>query len=567
MRGKGGFEHVSSRLDGDFEGIDRELVRLARGGSALRLRLGEVLAEMVRLRAHEDLGFSSIDAYVAERCGVAPRWAADARALARHCEALPRLRAALMAGEVGWSMAEVVGRKAMPQSEAFVVGLAKTAKVDRMKKLLAAGGEVSRPEAPDSTAGHDEAVPDDEAVGDVEADPDDERVRVRRLVAREAAEVFGELQRLVACHAGTDSPEAVMEAILAEGLTGLVEHADDEPAARLPRRRRELAEPEPPSMQPPELTFDFGPLPDDARGLDCEAVRLSREITRRDLTIGELMLELRDCGGWRALGFASEAQYCRERLGMSPSSVKARKWLAEHAARFPELWQALEEGRLGFEAGRLIARVATQDSVAAWVAHARRRTFKHLRQDVDEAEQASRISGEVPSGPPSQISGGVETVPEAADDPTAVPPRKMGRVELTFPMSRRLVQLFLVVEAAWQRAGRPYGDLFRFLAVEFLQTWEHDLEPDVAYAEVYWRDGWQCASPTCSRRDGTPHHLVFRSMGGGDEMENVVTLCSWCHLEGIHHVGSIRAEGPASAMVWKTPVLEVHGREVVWRAE
>src|ERR1044072_5560179 len=49
------------------------------------------------------------------------------------------------------------------------------------------------------------------------------------------------------------------------------------------------------------------------------------------------------------------------------------------------------------------------------------------------------------------------------------------------------------------------------------------------YFGVYRRDAFRCSSPVCTRRDVTPHHLVFRSRGGGDEDENVASLCVWCH--------------------------------------
>jgi hypothetical protein len=88
-----------------------------------------------------------------------------------------------------------------------------------------------------------------------------------------------------------------------------------------------------------------------------------------------------------------------------------------------------------------------------------------------------------------------------------------------------------------------------------------------AYAPIYRRERYECASPTCERRDVTPHHLRFRSHGGGHEPSNVVALCSWCHLQGIHTLGAIRAEPPATRMRWKTPVLEVEGRVVRWRQQ
>jgi hypothetical protein len=53
---------------------------------------------------------------------------------------------------------------------------------------------------------------------------------------------------------------------------------------------------------------------------------------------------------------------------------------------------------------------------------------------------------------------------------------------------------------------------------------------------------------------------------GGEDDDNLVALCTWCHLFGIHTWGSIKATGPASELGWRTPVLEVRGREVTWWA-
>jgi hypothetical protein len=105
----------------------------------------------------------------------------------------------------------------------------------------------------------------------------------------------------------------------------------------------------------------------------------------------------------------------------------------------------------------------------------------------------------------------------------------------------------------------------RFLCLAFWQAWRHVLGAPVEYGGIYLRDGYQCRSPVCSRRDVTPHHLQFRSQGGSDEADNVASVCSWCHLFGIHG-GRIRAAGTAGCIRWELgpshrPCLIVHGRE------
>lgn len=74
-------------------------------------------------------------------------------------------------------------------------------------------------------------------------------------------------------------------------------------------------------------------------------------------------------------------------------------------------------------------------------------------------------------------------------------------------------------------------------------------------AEVDARDGGRCQC--CGRMtrpvaDLSPdarhhHHIVYRSQGGKDEPENVITLCNECHDR--EHQHRIKITGTASALV------------------
>ena len=106
------------------------------------------------------------------------------------------------------------------------------------------------------------------------------------------------------------------------------------------------------------------------------------------------------------------------------------------------------------------------------------------------------------------------------------------------------------------------GSMVGFLCRSFWETWGGEFDGSGAYGHIYARDGYRCTSPTCRRRDVTPHHLVYRSRGGGDEEENLTSLCVWCHLEGVHG-GRIVARPPAPNVTWwlgREPILAVHGR-------
>jgi hypothetical protein len=62
---------------------------------------------------------------------------------------------------------------------------------------------------------------------------------------------------------------------------------------------------------------------------------------------------------------------------------------------------------------------------------------------------------------------------------------------------------------------------------------------------VLRRDGGRCRVPGCRHAVFVDvHHLEFRSEGGGNTLDNLVTLCS-AHHRAIHH-GNLVAEGSPS---------------------
>ena len=56
---------------------------------------------------------------------------------------------------------------------------------------------------------------------------------------------------------------------------------------------------------------------------------------------------------------------------------------------------------------------------------------------------------------------------------------------------------------------------------------------DPIYLACFTRDHWKCRS--CGDRNGLhPHHVVYQSHQGADTLNNLLTLCWQCHLEGLH---------------------------------
>jgi hypothetical protein len=142
--------------------LDAELVRIARGASAVRLLVGGVLDSLWSSGGHHELGFSSLEAYARERCERSGRWAADTRAFARKVASLPLTRDALRGGEIGWSTAELLARHVTAESEDEWLERARTATVRELRVLLArARGEALG--APSEAANPTGSTADDDA--------------------------------------------------------------------------------------------------------------------------------------------------------------------------------------------------------------------------------------------------------------------------------------------------------------------------------------------------------------------------------------------------------------------
>jgi hypothetical protein len=656
------------RRQGLVERLDVRLASLAREEAGLRLRLGQVL-EVLGRGAHFELGFSSAAAYALERCDRSVRWVEGARCLARRVELLPELRREMAFGGVSWSMGELLARVAQPEDEARWIEAAKGRTVRQMRSRVL-----------DALSNGPAAIPEALASELIENGDSDDMCTLTCTIDREGAWLF-EATRALLVQLGMHGADAQVEALLAEGQETLLgalppgelglDGLDEEQTAQQ-RSLRELRrwraeaeaccephfrssvvrgvpvtganEAEPACSGSGESSGVAAAAAAGIRSLegaschelDAVVRELSRWLARHELELSQLVLQFHRADGWRQLGYASEAQHARERLGLSRSSLLARRSLALRLEKLPRVAEALAAGQLGVEAAVQVVRVATASTEAAWVERGRRRTIKHLREEVAAALVAIRWSGEADCPPPvdgemaafqeleQAVVSGRAYQPRPANDSTATAeaktdatseakteatradgfrmaepgsaprrawlvmlgslaewlhggvqmsaergrvPASKGRVVLRLRMSRANYIWWRGLEARAQRWLPNGTSWLAFLCRSLWSAWRHLLGADVAYGPIYIRDRYRCTSPVCTRSDVTPHHLHFRSAGGSDDAENVASVCTWCHLFGVHG-GRIRAEGTAARIRWELgapgrPCLVVDGRERV----
>jgi len=174
----------------------------------------------------------------------------------------------------------------------------------------------------------------------------------------------------------------------------------------------------------------------------------------------------------------------------------------------------MRERRLSYEKARLIARYAEEGSVEDWIERAQRLTYVELRRQIQGREEAQMCArGEFDAWVPRRVAG----------------------------------LLALACSAARKAAGRwmSDGECLGRIAAHFVEVWKPLLdERSTVQKRVLERDRGLCQVPGCSRPAVHAHHIQFRSAGGGDEPENLVSLCAVHHLRGVH-MGYLRVRGRA----------------------
>jgi hypothetical protein len=301
----------------DADGRLRDLV-----GRRARVRpvLAQLATALLARRGCEPLGFRSLGDWSRERIGCGARtvreWAGEGRALAE----LPRLRRAVVAGEVSWMVARKVVAHATTENEEALLASVRGRTVRAGEVLL----QAAFPHQPPPTSG-------------------EERAFVRVTCSPEV-----ETKRLAACElarriAGENLPTwECAEAIAAECASAASTLGRVRP--RVPERRKQRCPTQAGNESGlrarawPHLSWRSGgagagptdPLQRLAQGLDgCPPCGLDRRFRRAiaflqevDLEIGRVLEQVVDRKLYAEFGFERFERYVEERLDLSPRTAR-----------------------------------------------------------------------------------------------------------------------------------------------------------------------------------------------------------------------------------------------------
>jgi hypothetical protein len=480
---------------------DARLRELAASRAAARPVLGALAAALVGSRLHEVLGYRSLGDYGRERLGVGARVLREWARVWRRLEGLPKLRAAVLRGEVSWSAARLVAALARRETEGACLETIRGRTLRAVEAIVRAFREAEQ-RGPAPIDGEEDSAAD--------------RVAVWLACTRREAALWAIAVELARRTAGEELAEwECAEAIAAEAASawGAASAGD----GRGPDREPDAAAPDAAAIEPgerhrafPEVEWPCGSrgLPKRLAALAHDAASCSaREIDGRlreviaflqtaDFETGHILQQMQLRGAFAELGFAGLDRYAAERLDLSASTAGRLIALARAGRGAPEVARAYRDGRIHAFQARAIARVATPATARAWVERAREVSLRRLEAEVEASPR--------------------EFIAFRAPPAVAILFRAM------LARAGCLERLLMHAIDHWSQQGALFED----------------------YAD-FERDGWRCTVPGCTaRRNLQSHHIRYRSAGGPDEPWNRTTLCAHHHQRSVHG-GTVRIRGVA----------------------
>jgi hypothetical protein len=444
--------------------------------------LAELSIALLKGRRYEPLGFRSLGDWSRERIGCGERTVREWARVGRALSGLPRLREAVLNGEVSWTVARKLVAHATPENEEPLLETVRGRTVRAVDILLKA----AFPREPATT-------------------PDEERESVRVTCTPEVATKWVAASELARRIAGENlSAWECAEAIAAECASVCAVVEDDQRSEQ--RRKQRTPEVHDESgyraLVWPHLSWRRAAAKADAaleeltrnldlcspRGLDRRFRRAIAFLQEVDLEIGRVLKQVVDRKLSRELGFESFERYVEERLDLSPRTARRLVRLARAEYTAEPVANAFREGRITL----LQAEVLLRGASAGWVEDAHKVTLRRLEDELPQRKVEFSAPKEV-----AALFGALEDA-----------------VGLEAMLDHAI--------ATWLQAGRAFKD----------------------YA-AFDRDGWRCTVPACSaRRNLHNHHIQFRSAGGPHEAWNWTTLCAYHHERGVH-TGAISIRGRA----------------------
>ena len=560
-------------------GLDLELRRLGRLENLSRRVLGKLALQWCQIRAHSRLGQARLGDYTKSHFGLSRSAFSELAKIEKRLAALPSIAGAFDAGRLSWSKLEIVVAMAGPESEAELVAFAERATVRQLEQELRRArnacvddtqdkGErwqnFSRRVQPLVRAKFERAIEHCRTTAGA-------RHARWRAIDWIAADFLAGVHPL----RGSEWTERLEEYDWKQGLHGAAQPLTPALPSQAPRApsegrgqapplqfvhdHRELSDEEtfydfarrdleetsggwslldwaiPRAELPPEIT-ELGEGVDEAtpHELHARILKVLRYLQQVESETAPLLRHFHAAGGTEALAFFDCRHYLEQRAGLPARAFWRFAQLSRWARRSPELSSAWARGEIHAGHAKQIDRVLGTLPEQPWI---RRAQQTHLPRFELELILA--------------LCGRLEAM------------RCSTKIELLwFRAPESVIWHWMAALKEAEYIAPPGACAVELVLDSFLSQ---PLEKIGREHRIFERDDWRCQAPNCfARANLQAHHVVFRSRGGGDEPDNLVSLCWSCHSHGIHE-GRLKVSGKAPAdLTWEVgcrpegPPLQVY---------
>jgi 5-methylcytosine-specific restriction endonuclease McrA len=293
--------------------------------------------------------------------------------------------------------------------------------------------------------------------------------------------------------------------------------------------------------------------------LDQQAAEIVQRYRRNENELISVLQQIESQLIFKKLGYSSMHEYCVGRLKLSDSRAYELINVSRTCAKAPQIKAAIEAGVVSVSAVKRIGKVVTQENAALWIEQASTLRQKDLERAVAAVNPQEAVKERVKPvaqdrsmlivGISSQLEKKLQRVRELVAQSSAKPCNLEQALE-------QMAALFLERKDPVQRAERIMQKKLASKAkstslsnvarpskvAQPVQKVAHGVArqtrspiPAAIRHQVMLRDRGECQGKTpqgtrCGCRQWTDiHHIQPVSLGGSNDLDNLLTLCSSHH--------------------------------------
>jgi hypothetical protein len=277
-----------------------------------------------------------------------------------------------------------------------------------------------------------------------------------------------------------------------------------------------------------------------AKALHEQAITAVKKYLVSENELLEIVQKIFDTKAFSELGYRSLHEYCVLALKLTDAQAYAFTAVLKKSREVPELKEAVQKGELSLNAARKIVSVITPETQQTWIEKAKTLRQKELEKEIVKNHPEKKVRSAIKPITENKrelrvlIDQDLEAVIERIKDLESQRTKKPVTLEdALVAMAKFFLEKKDPIESArrFEKKSKvqvtlPEGPK-KSNALVFSARRKI---PESILRQVRLRDGGRCQARQCNEKKWLEvHHIKPWSQGGGHELNNLLTLCSFHH--------------------------------------